>query len=424
MRWLNIILVSSNTDLYARTGIRGWKNFVPARTLFGGLMLATAFLIGCGGGKPKPAETKVVPAPVPVANPNPAPANAANTARQNPDSKTKTTKATGTSKEPLPPGTDPKSVFEISALNAPMEVSPPASRKEDQFAVASGNRGIDSTRLVIAAVEPTSKGKPRQGFNLPTGFTAIADGGYSDDGLPRRIKCTKTGSTLVLVPAGIATVGTNDGPAESQPEITVHLDTFYIEAFEVTVEQFEAYRQDLRDKKKPLPTTTNPTAPPRTPVLGVTWGMAQQYARWAAMDLPTESEFEKAARGPNRLRTPWGNSRAIWPNKRTPETLTTVGAYSSDMSPYGAYDLAGNAREWCSDLYLDSHKDAAGPNGQVPHNWPGPKKVPNGNLRVVKGNGPDWSAWQREGRDVGKGQPDVGFRCVLRILTPQPTAGT
>ncbi|MFO1041035.1 MAG: formylglycine-generating enzyme family protein [Planctomycetaceae bacterium] len=422
MRWLKVILVSSKTDRDTSSCVPRCEGFVPSRSLFAGLMLATAFSVGCGGGsKPKPAETKVVPAPVTVANPNPAPANVA---KANVDTKPKTGKPTGTPKEPLLPGTDPKSVFEISALNTPMEVSPPASRKEDEFSVTAGNRGIDSSRLVIAAVEPTSKGKPRQGFNLPAGFTPIADGGYSDDGLPRRIKCNKTGSTLVLVPAGIATIGTNEGPAETQPEITVHLDTFYIEAFEVTVEQFEAYRQDLKDKKKPLPTTANPTAPPKTPVLGVTLTMAQQYARWAAMDLPTESEFEKAARGPNRLRTPWGNGRAVWPNKRTPETLTAVGAYSSDMSPYGAYDLAGNAKEWCSDLYLDSHKDAAGPNGQVPHNWQGPKKVPNGNMRVVKGNGPDWSAWHREGRDVGKGHPDVGFRCVLRIVSPQPTAGT
>ena len=404
--------------------IEGWRHsWSVSRVL--GLAVTVTGLIGCGGGSSKSAEMKVVPAAVSVPNPGAKPdagkAKPGGAGKSGP----KTAKGNGTPKDPWPPGTDPRSVFEVKAINAPLEVGPRVSQITDQFAVESGQKGIDSTRLMIAAVEPVAKGKPKPGFNLPTGFTAVADAGYSEEGLPRRIRCTKTGSVLVLVPAGIATVGTNDGPVESQPELSVHLDTFYIEALEVSVEQFEVFRQDLKEKKRPLPTFTNPMAVPRTPVLGVTWGMAQQYARWAAMDLPTEAEFEKAARGPNRLRTPWGNGRAIWPNTRTPETLTTVGAYASDMTPYGAYDLAGNAKEWCTDLFSDrGHRDAAGPNGQVPHNWPGPKKVTNSNLRVVKGGGSDWSAWHREGRDVGKGQPDVGFRCVLRILTAQPSAGT
>jgi formylglycine-generating enzyme required for sulfatase activity len=278
---------------------------------------------------------------------------------------------------------------------------------------------------VVASIEPADTGRPKQGFSLPTGFVALPEEGYSADGLPRRIRCEKTGSILALVPAGVVYIGTNSGPTECQPEFPVHLDTFYMELFEVTVEQFEVYRQEQKDKKKAVPTTSNPSAEPRTPVLGVAWGTAQLYARWAGMDLPTEAEFEKATRGPNSLRTPWGDSRAIWPDKRTPDTLKTVGAYSSDMSPYGIYDLAGNAREWCSDIYSDhAHRDAVSSTGQAPHNWPGPKKAANGNMRVVKGNGPDWSAWHRQSREIGKTHPDVGFRCVLRIITAEPKAGT
>lgn len=378
--------------------------------------------VGCGGGNAsKPADIKVVPAPAPAANANPAPAN---TVKSSPNTKPAKI-APGAAVQTWPPGTDPRSIFDVGSPNARTEVSAPTVSIDDQFTVESGQSEKDSTQLIVTVAPPVSRGTPRQGFNLPTGFTAIAAAGYSDDGLPLRIQCARTGSTLVLVPAGVATIGSNDGPEESRPELSIHLDTFYLEMFEVTVEQFENYRQDCKEKKKPMPTSLNPTAPPRTPVLGVTFAAAQQYARWAAMDLPTEAEFEKAARGPNRLRTPWGDSRAVWPTLRSPETVTVVGTFRSDMSPYGAYDLAGNAKEWCLDLYSEhAHRDAAGPNGQVPHNWPGPKKVSNGNLRVVKGNGPDWSAWQREGREVSKGQPDVGFRCVLRILTPQPATGT
>jgi hypothetical protein len=60
-------------------------------------------------------------------------------------------------------------------------------------------------------------------------------------------------------------------------------------------------------------------------------------------------------------------------------------------------------------------------NSEMLHNWPGPKKVRDMNLRVIKGNGKDWSAWTREGKDMGKGHNDLGFRCILRI-PPDPKA--
>jgi formylglycine-generating enzyme required for sulfatase activity len=381
-------------------------------------MLVVAQLAGCGGSAPKPAENKVIPAPTQVANPgNPA---ANDKPRSDVNKPAKTTRADSPKVAALPPGTDPRSVFEVAATSIPMEVVPPTDRPEEQFTVVAGQRGVDSTQLIVAAVPPVAKGTLKQGFTLPNGFVALPEFGYSSDGLPLRIRCEKTSSILALVPAGVVRLGTESGPAETQPEITVHLDTYYMELFEVTIEQFEVYKQEQKEKKKPVPTTTNPNDAPRHPVLGVAWGNAQLYARWAGMDLPTEAELEKAARGPNNLRTPWGDSRAIWPDQRTTSTVTTVGKYSTDMSPYGIYDLAGNAREWCNDLYSEhAHRDALGPNGQVPHNWPGPKKVANQNLRVVKGNGPDWSAWHRQGREIGKPYPDVGFRCVLRIATPE-----
>jgi formylglycine-generating enzyme len=394
------------------------------------ISVLTLSIAGCGGSSSKtPPPNKIVPAAVTV--PNPA-VPAANAKPRPNESKNKSVSTTdgATDKRSrsivVPPGTDPRFVVEVAAVAQPMDVAAePTARPEDEFEVASGKIGIDSTRLTVAAVDAPPKGTLDPAFTLPTGFVALPQAGYSDDGLPLRIRCEKTDSVLALVPAGVARIGTNAGPSECQPEFPVHIDTFYMEIFEVTMAEFEKYRQDMKENKKPVPTLLNPSAPPQTPVLGVPWGNAQTFARWAGMELPTEAEFEKAARGPNSLRTPWGDGRAVWATARKSDTITPVGSFAGDVSPYGIYDLAGNAREWCSDLYSDAaHRDATGPGGQTPHNWPGPRKVPNINLRVVKGNGPDWSAWHRQGREIGKSLPDVGFRCVLKVKLPQPRDGT
>lgn len=379
------------------------------------LILAMA---GCGGGQvSKPPTTTSVPVTTPVVIPAIPPA------RPKADSPAKASRtgdaAAGKSKS-LPPGTDPSSVFEISSLNEPVIVEPAQPSPDDVFKVEAGQRGVDSTRMIVTAVADVPLGSPRAGFSLPSGFVAIPSAGYSSAGLPLRIRCEKTDSILALVPGGATVIGSNSGPPECQPEFSVHIDTYYMEEFEVTVDAFEKYRVEMREKKKPVPTTLNPSAPPRTPVVGVPWGTAQAYVRWAGMELPTEAEFEKAARGPNSLQTPWGDGRAIWPAPRTPATITLVGSFPTDMSPYGVYDLAGNVKEWCSDLYSEhAHRDAVGGTNAAPHNWGGPKKVPNANLRVVKGNGADWSAWHRQGRDIGKGFNDVGFRGVLRVSDPK-----
>jgi formylglycine-generating enzyme required for sulfatase activity len=90
-------------------------------------------------------------------------------------------------------------------------------------------------------------------------------------------------------------------------------------------------------------------------------------------------------------------------------------SFRTDISPYGVFDLAGNAREWCSDSYSDVAYQEATRNGEtVVRNWPGPKRAVIANHRVVKGNGPDWMSWHRRPAHMRTPGNDVGFRCVLR----------
>jgi sulfatase modifying factor 1 len=378
------------------------------------LLVASLSIWGCGKPKPVAPTVQTVITNVPPAQ-NSAPVQGGAT-NQNKPAVTKPAEK----KSLIPANADPKNVFIVNNNKGqPMEIEATSGHlPSEQFEVALADASFNSSQFVVDATKLPSKstaisgtGQRRAGLSLPKGFEEVKENGYSADGLPMRIRCTKTGRDLALVPGGSSIVGTDDGPDESKPSFSLHLDTFYMEVLEVTIQDYEKFQKDQREKKKPVPPApSNPSSPPQNPVLGVPWGMAIGYARWAGMELPTEAEFEKAARGPNGLRTPWGDGKALWSTR----TISATGSYPTDRSPYGILDLAGNAMEWCADLYSPvAHAEAKSASSS--DNWPGPKKVRDMNLRVVKGNGPDWSVWARQGKDMGKGHADVGFRCVLRI---------
>ena len=89
---------------------------------------------------------------------------------------------------------------------------------------------------------------------------------------------------------------------------------------------------------------------------------------------PQRYNGKKAARGTNGYVRPWGKGRAVWIKPRTTELITSVKSYPNDVSSFGVYDLAGNAREWCYDFYsVDSYDQALQSSNDVPRNWQGPK---------------------------------------------------
>ena len=142
-----------------------------------------------------------------------------------------------------------------------------------------------------------------------------------------------------------------DRYAHESPRHRVHLDAFYIDRYEVTNAQYQRF-VDATNRRKPA--ISDPAfAGPTQPVVGVTWNDADAYCKWAGKRLPTEAEWEKAARGPEGRRYPWGDEwdeRRANGNRRLTKT-TPVGSYPDGASPYGIHDMAGNVWEWVADWY-------------------------------------------------------------------------
>jgi CheY-like chemotaxis protein len=132
---------------------------------------------------------------------------------------------------------------------------------------------------------------------------------------------------------------------------TLTLPEFSIDKYEVANVQ---YKQFVDETKHPAPWGTYPTQRGEYPVVSVSWEDAQAFCEWAGKRLPSEAEWEKAARGQEGRLYPWGNE---WQDKlaNTQEggagQTQTVGSYAGDISPYGIQDMAGNVSEWVDDWF-------------------------------------------------------------------------
>jgi formylglycine-generating enzyme required for sulfatase activity len=314
------------------------------------------------------------------------------------------------------------SEFDPTADHERWVVAMPDKRanEADLFAVVIPTGGADSSQFDFQSrPKPSSANVTASAdFKLPNGFTIVDEAGWSAEGLPHQIRCEKDGSIMVLVPAGSFLQGTNAGPPDTAPEHAVELDAFYIDQAEVSNSRFEKYRADVRDTKR-VAAPVRSTGNPREPAMGIAWGDALAYAHWAGKELPTEAQWEKAARGASGFSYPWGNGRPVWQRARQPGQIDVAMSFPGDASPFGAFDLAGNAREWCADWYSDSTYKQAVSGGVIPKNPIGPKTSTAQRQRVVKGGSATWLLWSRAGVPLSDRPVDVGFRCAW---TPKPVA--
>lgn len=228
---------------------------------------------------------------------------------------------------------------------------------------------------------------------------------------------------MVLIPAGEFSMGFQEGDEDERPVHTVVLNAFWIDRYEVTNGQYQAFLEAMK-YPPPLYWGDSRFKGSEHPVVGVAWGDADAYCRWAGNRLPTEAEWEKAARGTEGRLYPWGNkfdrARLNWRGHadyaRDPDPATDgyvftapVGSYADGVSVYGIHDLLGNVWEWCADWYDE--------NAYETHAAQNPKGPSEGLTRVLRGGA--WIDYQSNLRTTNRMRAfptlkhmDIGFRCA------------
>jgi iron(II)-dependent oxidoreductase len=227
-------------------------------------------------------------------------------------------------------------------------------------------------------------------------------------------------SGMVFVPASEFIMGStsqqiqNMAEVDEFPQRRVWVDDFYIDIHEVTNAQYKVYLDSTRVEAPHRWVDGNyGLGEDGFPVISITWEEAAAYAKWIGKRLPTEAEWEKAARGTDGRVYPWGNSfdRALANNG---ERLLPVALYPSGVSPYGCYDMAGNAAEWVDAWYEAYPRESSHvvPEG-VPDRNPGFSRE----RRVYRGGSfNSFSKYlrcaNREHTAPGKRWVYIGFRCA------------
>jgi len=156
------------------------------------------------------------------------------------------------------------------------------------------------------------------------------------------------GSVMVLIPAGEFIMGSDEGDSDERPAHMVYLDGYLIDRTPVTWGQYVRFCEDTG---REMPSEPGFPLDETHPVVNVSWYDAAAYCKWAGKRLPTEAEWEKAASGTDGRIWPWGNNGDPKKANTRGRGTTPVGSYPAGASPYGVLDMAGNAWNWCADLY-------------------------------------------------------------------------
>lgn len=155
---------------------------------------------------------------------------------------------------------------------------------------------------------------------------------------------------MVYIPSGVFVMGQNDGPTAEGPRMSVFIDDFYIDRVEISNERFSLFMIETSYKQEGKFKAVK--GEEYLPAVHLTWNDVKAYCDWAGERMPTEYEWEKAARGPNGLIWPWGDNPN--PAAGKPQGNSKLYAITDDpkgQSPYGCLHMADNVWEWTSDWF-------------------------------------------------------------------------
>ncbi|MHB8483062.1 MAG: formylglycine-generating enzyme family protein [Nitrospiria bacterium] len=235
------------------------------------------------------------------------------------------------------------------------------------------------------------------------------------------VKINEEYETMVTIPEGYFTLGDSSGDFSVRPGRKVFLNVYGIDKYETTFAQYYQFVA-ITGHRKPrlagylavgsegLPLLMNPY----NPVVGVSWDDAKDYCLWKKKRLPTEAEWEKAAKGINQQKWPWGNEENPMNGNFAGDNdgyfyTAPVGSFKKDKSPFGVYDMAGNVMEWVADWY-----DEKAYKTLLTIDPPGPER---GQFKVIRGG--SWNDSIQRGQTIirFKMLPEyrdvtIGFRCA------------
>jgi formylglycine-generating enzyme required for sulfatase activity len=287
--------------------------------------------------------------------------------------------------------------------NSPPPVVPePTQTSSPNLTSTSPSARISTPTPTTTSVSPT----PTPGI----GSTMISD---------------KDGMTLLYVPAGEFIMGSENGSDDEQPVHTVYLDAFWIDQTEVTNNMYMLC-VDAGVCKEPADKSSFSRSRyysnsnfDNYPVIFVDWSKAKTYCEWADRRLPTEAEWEKAARGTDGRTYPWGeNIDCSFANYWGSGIYNCIGdtdeagQYPNGASFYGALDMAGNVSEWVNDFYSEIYYQ----NTQLSN----PLGPDSGSNRLLRGGswlfgGGDVRSSDRFMNDPARSNTYFGFRCAVSV---------